>query len=188
MPFNVQEIGGSIYVTYAPPGRANQISATSGQGGVAVFDESGTLIKTLINGGALAAPWGLACRADFGIFSNDLLDGNFSFQESEINAFNPATGAFMADPDRRWPRQHPRRALGLEFGSGAGNGGSANILYFNDGINGERDGLFAAISVPEPSSLLLLVAALSCSRPGTGSRSAEPKLISDADCTAVACP
>ena len=35
VPFNVQEIGGSIYVTYAPPGRANQISATSGQGGVA---------------------------------------------------------------------------------------------------------------------------------------------------------
>ena len=34
------------------------------------------------------------------------------------------------------------------FGSGAGNGGDANTLYFNDGINGEANGLFAALEVP----------------------------------------
>ena len=54
----------------------------------------------------------------------------------------------------------PGGLWGLIFGSGAGNGGDANTLYFLDGINGETNGLFAAISVPEPSSLLLLVAAL----------------------------
>ena len=35
------------------------------------------------------------------------------------------------------------------------------MLYFTDGINGEADGLFGAISVvPEPSSVLLLTPAL----------------------------
>jgi hypothetical protein len=43
------------------------------------------------------------------------------------------------------------------FGSGAGNGGSLNVLYFTDGLNGETAGLFGAISaVPEPSGLLVL--------------------------------
>ena len=31
-PFNVQDIGGSVYVTYAPIGRANQIAAIAGRG------------------------------------------------------------------------------------------------------------------------------------------------------------
>ena len=45
----------------------------------------------------------------------------------------------------------------LMFGSGAGNGGDANTLYFSDALNGETNGLFGAISaVPEPSGLLLL--------------------------------
>ena len=43
----------------------------------------------------------------------------------------------------------------LDFGIGPSNG-DPNTLYFTDGINGERSGLFAAISVPEPSTLALL--------------------------------
>ena len=107
------------------------------------------MIKTLINGGALAAPWGLALApADFGIFSNDLLVGNFSFQESEINAFNPATGAFIG-------------TIPIDVGLGNTPGGlwvwsrqrgrqrwQRNILYFNDGINGERDGLSRLFRFP----------------------------------------
>ena len=41
------------------------------------------------------------------------------------------------------------------FGSGAGNGGDPNTLYFTDGIDGETHGLFAALTVPEPSSIAL---------------------------------
>ena len=40
-------------------------------------------------------------------------------------------------------------------------GGDPNTLYFSDGINGERDGLFAAVSaVPEPSTLVVLATSL----------------------------
>jgi uncharacterized protein (TIGR03118 family) len=96
VPFNVQTIGGLEYVTYAPAGLAAQRGATSGQGAVAVFDASGNLIQTLIIGSQLAAPWGIALApASFGQFAGDLLVGNFSFVESEINAFDPLTGAFL---------------------------------------------------------------------------------------------
>jgi hypothetical protein len=36
-----------------------------------------------------------------------------------------------------------------EFGSGGSNG-SPNTLYFTDGINGQLDGLFGAITAPTP--------------------------------------
>jgi hypothetical protein len=38
-PFNAQNIGSEIYVTYAPAGRPAQVSAVAGQGGVVVFDD-----------------------------------------------------------------------------------------------------------------------------------------------------
>src|ERR1700719_4110566 len=95
VPFNVQDINGNIYVTYAPSGLAAQRAATAGMGAVAVFTESGTLLQTII-GSQLAAPWGVTLApGSFGTFGGDLLVGNFSFVDSEINAFNPTTGAFL---------------------------------------------------------------------------------------------
>ena len=126
-----------------------------------MFDEDGKLLQSL-EGSKLASPWGVALApSSFGEFGGDLLIGNFSFAFSEINAFDPTTlayeGTIPIDPG---PGNSPGGLWALTFGNG-GNGGSPNVLYFTDGINGESDGLFAAIGVPEPSSLLLLVAALS---------------------------
>src|SRR4030095_10753085 len=45
VPFNVQTIGGKIYVTYAPPGRPAQIAAAEGEGGVVVFVTNSTLLQ-----------------------------------------------------------------------------------------------------------------------------------------------
>ena len=99
VPFNVQTINGNIYVTYAPAGgRPAQISATEGMGAVAEFDLDGNLIRQLIAGAGdhLASPWGIALApSSFGQFGGDLLVGNFSFHASEINAFDPNTGAFI---------------------------------------------------------------------------------------------
>jgi len=158
VPFNVQNIGGKVYVTYAPPGRAAEIAATPGLGVVDVFDEDGGSLQRLVTGGQLAAPWGLALApAGFGQFGGDLLVGNFSFVASEINAFDPISGVFQGTiPIDVGAGNTPGGLWALNFGSGAGNGGDANILYFNDGINGELNGLFAALEVPEPSSMALL--------------------------------
>ena len=80
-----------------------------------------------------------------------------SFAASEINAFDPVTGALRGTiPINVGVGNTPGGLWALIFGSGAGNGGDANTLYFTDGINGETAGLFGAIAaVPEPASVLL---------------------------------
>jgi uncharacterized protein (TIGR03118 family) len=159
IPFNVEDIGGKVYVTYAPATRALQQTAPAGTGVVDVFDENGNFLQRLITGSALAAPWGMALApSNFGQFSGDLLVGNFSFVDSGINAFNPTTGAFIGtipiDPGLG------NTAGGLwDLTFGGGGSGSPTTLFFTDGINGENDGLFGAIqSIPEPSTWALMLA------------------------------
>jgi uncharacterized protein (TIGR03118 family) len=163
VPFNVQNIGGKIYVTYAPAGRPAQIAATPGMGVVNVFDGNGFLLQRLITGSPLtsplASPWGITLAPlSFGPFGGDLLVGNFSFAASEINAFDPTTGAFLGtipiDPGNG---QTAGGLWSLAFGN-AGNNGDPNTLFFTDGINGELGGLFGSIrAVPEPSTWAMLL-------------------------------
>jgi uncharacterized protein (TIGR03118 family) len=156
VPFNVEDIGGKVYVTYAPAGRTNQINATPGMGFVSVFDEDGNFKQRLVSGGQLAAPWGLALApASFGQFGGDLLVGNRSSVASGINAFDPNTGDFKGTIPIDIGSNTGAALWALIFGNGA-NGGDPNTLYFTDGINGERDGLFGAINaVPLPGALPL---------------------------------
>jgi hypothetical protein len=87
---------------------------------------------------------------NFGQFSNDLLVGNFSFIASEINAFDPITGMFEGTiPIDVGIGHTPGGIWFLGFGTG-GNNGLPDTLFFTDGINGEVNGLFGAISVPGP--------------------------------------
>jgi uncharacterized protein (TIGR03118 family) len=145
VPFNAQNIGGEIYVTYAPAGRPNQINAPLGAGAVAIFDENGNFIKQLIVGSRLAAPWGIAVAPPgFARFSNHLLVGNFSYLHSEINAFNRTNGKFHGTIPIDIGANSPGGLWAIGFGVGGSNG-SPNTLYFLDGINGETNGLFGAI-------------------------------------------
>jgi uncharacterized protein (TIGR03118 family) len=153
VPFNVQTIGGNIYVTYAPPGPPqNQRNAMQGAGAVAIFDQDGNFLRMAAVGGPLAAPWGITLApASFGPFANDLLVGNFSFVASGINAFDPTTGKFEGPiPINIGAGNTPGGLWSLGFGTG-GNNGSPDTLFFTDGINGEIDGLFGALNVvPSP--------------------------------------
>ena len=144
VPFNVQALNGEIYVTYAPPGRPNQIMATPGMGAIAVFSESGALLRTMtsaaqIAAAGLAAPWGVALApASFGPFGGDLLVGNFSFAHSSITALDPITLAFLGSIMIDVGSGNTSGGLWfLGFGQG-GNNGSPNTLYFTDGINGDQ--------------------------------------------------
>ena len=162
VPFNVQNLNGQIYVTYAPSGLAAQRGATPGQGFVSVFDENGVFLRRVITGGPLAAPWGLALApASFGQFGGDLLVGNFSFVASGINAFDPDTGVFEGTIPIDVGSDHtPGGLWALMFGHGA-NGGDPNTLYFTDGIDGETHGLFGAIAeTPLPAALPLFASGL----------------------------
>ena len=134
-----------------------------------------TTRRTVVSGSRLAAPWGVALApTTFGPFGGDLLVGNFSFVASEINAYDPVTGALAGTiPIDVGAGNTPGGLWGLSFGNG-GNGGSRGTLYFADGINGETAGLFAALApIPEPSTLALTsigLLALSCWKRSRGGR------------------
>src|SRR5262249_10591537 len=155
VPFNVDNINGVLYVTYAaagPPAARN--SAPEGVGAVAAFDTSGNFIKQVTSGGKLASPWGITLDpSTFGEFGGDLLVGNFSYQAGEINAFDPVSGAYqgtLADENDNTLLAGSQGLWYLTFGNG-GNGGLADTLYFTAGLNAETDGLFGAI-IPTPEN------------------------------------
>jgi uncharacterized protein (TIGR03118 family) len=99
-PFGIQAInngsGGAaqLYVTYAQPQATGTTPASApGLGVVDVFSGNGLLLRRLIRGGALNAPWGLALApADFGTLGQPLLVSNYG--DGKINAFDPVTGRF----------------------------------------------------------------------------------------------
>jgi uncharacterized protein (TIGR03118 family) len=163
-PFNVQNIGGRFYVTFAVQDAAHHDDvAALGNGLVDIFDPVTHTFTRLISNGQLDSPWGLAVApGTFGEFAGDLLVGNFG--NGEINAFNPSTGAFQGAllDAANTPIINPG-LWGLIFGNG-GNGGSPGSLYFTAGGANEDIGVFGRItplsSVPEPSSFALLAIGL----------------------------
>jgi uncharacterized protein (TIGR03118 family) len=165
VPFDVKDIGGNVFVTYAPSGHIAQTKATAGDGAVAEFSESGTFegMSTASADSKLASPWGIALAPmSFGKLGGDLLVGNFSFQPGVagvINAFNPTTWAFEGSIDVNVGAGNtPGGLWSLAFGGG-GNDGNPSTLFFTDGINGEKDGLFGSFTaVPEPSTWAMMLA------------------------------
>jgi uncharacterized protein (TIGR03118 family) len=158
VPFNVKDMNGKVYVTYAPSGHAADVSAAKGMGALAVFSENGTLESSSFVGDQLASPWGLALApSNWGKFGGDLLVGNFSFGDSVIDALNPTTFAVEGTIAINDGGQSPGGLWSLAFGGG-GNDGNPDTLFITDGLNGEKDGLLASItSVPEPSTWAMML-------------------------------
>jgi uncharacterized protein (TIGR03118 family) len=144
-PFNVQNLGGSIYVTYARPNhRTGQAANALGAGFVDVFSPRGVLQKRLISGGLLDSPWGLVIApSHFGAFSNDLLVGNFG--DGFINAYSPRTGRFLGVlRDSRGGLVHEDNLWSLIVGNSDAAG--AQTLLFTAGVGNEKHGLIGAIT------------------------------------------
>lgn len=144
-PFNIQQIGAQVFVTYAiqdASGRNPVIGA--GNGIVDVFDQEGNFIRRFASNGALNAPWGIArASANFGSFSNDILIANFG--DGVINAFDPAMGKFLGPLTDSSGKTIVNPGLwSLIFR--ADGLGSADTLYFDAGSSTEDHGLFGSIS------------------------------------------
>jgi uncharacterized protein (TIGR03118 family) len=163
VPFNVQNINGLIYVSYAIPGE-DADEAELGSGFVNVFNTDGSLVMR-IDSEQFASPWGMALAPDdFGDFSNALLIGNFNEEFGYINAFDPTTGEFLGTMliNETDPLTIPY-LWGLVFGNGVLS--DEDDLYFAAGIGDELHGLFGEIgagaeSVPEPAMAGLMLLAL----------------------------
>jgi uncharacterized protein (TIGR03118 family) len=164
-PFNIQNLGGKLYVTYAAQDGAKHDDVPgAGHGFVSVFDTQGNFLGRVGTAGTLDSPWGLAIApVSFAQFAGDLLVGNFG--DGRINAFDLSTDTFVGQL-----RALNGGALAVDglWALTVGNdgmGGSSNKLYFSAGPTGESDGLFGVLtasstSVPEPGTILLLGAAL----------------------------
>jgi uncharacterized protein (TIGR03118 family) len=169
-PFDVQNVGGQIFVTYAKQdaSRTDDVPGP-GNGFVDVYSTSGALVRRLVSNGSLNSPWGLALApTGWGAFGGDLLVGNFG--DGAINAYDPLTGSFIGRMNDAFGAPITIPGLwALQFGNG-GNGGDPNKLYFTAGLpddqgNLEAHGLFGSLeptiaAVPEPGSCVLVVTGL----------------------------
>jgi len=145
-PFNIQNIGGTLFVTYAKQDapRHDPVGG-DGLGFVELFTPSGKHIGHLQHGDWFNAPWGVVWTTrDFGEFSNAILVGNF--RSGWIAAFNGFTHKFIGF------LKNPNDSLvtidglwSLTFGNDA-TAGPANTLFFTAGINNENDGLFGTLT------------------------------------------
>jgi len=148
-PFNVQDIGGTIVVTYAQFDPTT--GADTGTGGfVAEFTRDGQLEATIKSHGHLNSPWGVALApAGFGDLGGDLLIGNFG--DGHINAFD-SHGHFVAElKDGAGKPITIENLWALRFGNG-GKAGSMNTLFFTAGLTdapatifGATDGLLGSL-------------------------------------------
>jgi uncharacterized protein (TIGR03118 family) len=146
-PFNVQAIGGDIYVTYAKQNAArDEEVAGPGLGFVDVYTPNGRLIRRVASRGCLNAPWGVALApAGFGSYSNTLLIGNFG--DGRINAFAPTSGFPMGPLRDQNKKPIVIEGLwGLAFGNGFANQ-PVNVLFFAAGPDDEEHGLYGRIDL-----------------------------------------
>jgi uncharacterized protein (TIGR03118 family) len=149
-PFNIQNIGNTLYIAFARPSSNGFVTTGSGAGVVAAFTPQGQLVKAFQSGPWMNAPWGLALApGDFGMFSHDLLVGEFG--SGQIVAYNITSGnmdGIMEDSSGN-PITIPG-LWALSFGAGNAKSGPANSLYFTAGF----DGLFGTLTANSTDQVL----------------------------------
>jgi uncharacterized protein (TIGR03118 family) len=147
-PYNIQNLGGNLFVTYAQQDAAKDGGFVSGQGKgfVDVYSSSGQLLQRVVSRGALNAPSSAALApAGFGSASGDLLIANAG--NGHIGVYDPSH-RFAFRGELRGVRR-PITIPGLkaiQFGNGVSSG-DANALYFTAAPNNGRHGLFGSLRV-----------------------------------------
>ena len=151
-PFGIQNIDGDLYVTYVMQDPDDPTEEMTGphMGLIDAFTPQGNLIRRVVTGGPLNAPWGMAVApSNFGVFSNRLLVGNFG--DGTIDAFDLASGTFMGPL-----RDSNGQAIvldglwALSFGNGVQHQGVYS-LYFTAGVGDESGGLYGSIRTMAPA-------------------------------------
>lgn len=144
-PFNIVNIDGDLFVTYAKQdAQKHDDVAGAGHGFVDVFDTDGHLIRRFESRGRLNSPWGVT-RASFafGPFSGKILIGNFG--DGRINVFNN-DGRLVDQLEDVHGK--PLVIEGLwTLTLGGGRNSSPDTLYFSAGPNDETNGLFGTITL-----------------------------------------
>jgi uncharacterized protein (TIGR03118 family) len=154
-PFNVQDVGGNLFVTYAQ--FDPKTGADTGTGGfVAEFTHDGVLETTLTGQGHFNSPWGIAqAPLGFGNLGGDLLIANFG--DGHINAFDGHGNFVDVVRDVSGNPIAISNLWAIRFGNG-GPAGSANTLFFTAGLTdapatifGATDGLLGSLQTETPN-------------------------------------
>jgi uncharacterized protein (TIGR03118 family) len=151
-PFGIQALAGNVFVTYAPQDAKREDELDQpGRGYVDEFTPDGALVARVVKRGGKHAPpngpWGLALAPqDFGVFSGDLLVGNFG--DGRISAYTQRNGKWVYKGQLRNGDGTILAIDGLwaiAFGNGAAAGPTTS-LYFAAGPNDEQAGAFGVIT------------------------------------------
>jgi uncharacterized protein (TIGR03118 family) len=150
-PFNIRNIDGNLFVTFAkhkPPENADDQSG-AGFGYVDIFSPEGKLIRRFASQGALNSPWGLAeVEGARGSGAELILVANFG--DGRVNVFD-AGGRFKGQLQDE--KKKPITIQGLWaitfLGDSEGKRQGPQKLYFTAGPNDETDGIFGYLNMEE---------------------------------------
>ena len=138
-PFNIRNIGGKLYVTYAKLKAPDDMDDQAGQGNgfVDVFWPNGDFIKRFATRGVLNSPWGIAqVPASFAKIDNAILIGNFG--DGRINIFS-SDGALLGQLQKNGK---PLKIDGLWALESNVPATDSTQVYFTAGPADESHGLF----------------------------------------------
>lgn len=147
-PFNVQNIGGKIYVLYAQLGDGLDEAHGPGTGIIDIYNPDGSLARRFTSHGVLNAPWGIAWTpaSFFGSAANTatvILVGNFG--DGRINAFDES-GNFLGPLKSKGKPVVIDGLWALSFAPVTATSIDADWLFFTAGPNDEADGLFGYLA------------------------------------------
>jgi len=148
-PFNAQNIGGLIYVTYAQKDAGTgEEKKGVGLGAVSVFNPDGSFVKRFITGGKLNAPWGVA-QAPAGWLkgaasSTVIVVGNFG--DGHINAYDAANGTWLGTLKTNGTVITIDGLWGISFKPSGATALNGDWLYFAAGPADETKGVFGYVT------------------------------------------
>lgn len=154
-PWSIHILNNQIWIAYAVRSTAHTCQQVPGVGSgvVDVFDLNGNFVARAVTGGNLNAPYGIAFApsAGFGIYSGDLLIGNFG--DGIINVYDPKTYAYLGQLMDSTGKPLVYASLWDVLAGGTPilnsstvSGGSNTNVYFVAGLANEAHGLLASIS------------------------------------------
>lgn len=146
-PFNIQNIGGNLYVTYAkqkgPENEDDQSGA--GNGYVDIFKPDGSFLKRFASQGTLNSPWGLAQAPNgSGLPLHSILVGNFG--DGRINVFD-STGVYQSQLLMNGQPVVINGLWALDFPVNEVPASDPRKIYFTAGPMDEEHGLFGALKM-----------------------------------------
>jgi uncharacterized protein (TIGR03118 family) len=143
-PFNIQNIDGKLYVTYAKLVNGEEETG-AGKGYINVFNANGVLEKRFASQGKLNAPWGIVKAPDLFWGSSNPLPNMIlvaNFGDGRITVFDE-NGNYMDQLHSHGRAIEIKGLWGIAFPPPPAFNNT--YLYFAAGPNNEKDGLFGYI-------------------------------------------